>query len=364
LIVAGGGIRSSGAVEAFRELVEAWKIPVVTSLMGKDAIPGPSDMSVGFLGSYGNRWANWSVAESDLLLVLGSRLDVRQTGSDVMGFRGDRAIFHVDIDHSELNNHVGGCTVLADDLSAFLPSALTALPTIGSVDREWLNEINRQRDLWPDTTENVPADGLNPNVVIRLLQQSLPGIATFVTDVGQHQMWAAQSLELGADQRFLTSGGLGSMGFGLPASIGTALALGDAPTCMIAGDGGFQCNIQELQTVARLDLNLLMVVMDNGCHGMVRQFQESYFEGRYHSTRWGYSAPEFCEVSAAYGIPAIHIASEKQLHHALSEHSDVKGPRLLHIEIDGDVNAFPKMAFGRPFGSMEPDVSPLEMEGT
>jgi acetolactate synthase-1/2/3 large subunit len=364
LVLAGGGIRTSGAVEPFRYLVQSWQIPVVTSLLGKDAIAGTSPLAVGFIGSYGNRWANWAVAQSDLLLVLGSRLDVRQTGSDTDGFRSNRAIYHVDIDSTELNNHVPDCDVLVDDLSTFMDAAQqVSIPRRESWS-DWLGIIQDQRTLWPDTSENQPRQGLNPNVLMKHIQSEWPNVSTFVTDVGQHQMWAAQSLIVQPAQRFLTSGGMGAMGFGLPAAIGAALAADGELVCLIAGDGGFQCNIQELQTLMRIHANVRIVVIDNGCHGMVRQFQEAYFGGRFHSTRWGYSAPDFCEIADAYGIPHSHAEDEESLKEALSGSAPTWGPYLIHVVIDGDVNAYPKMAFGQPFGSMEPTVLSVEMDGT
>lgn len=366
LILAGGGIRTAGAVDEFRKAVRAWGIPVVTSLMGIDAIPVTSSMRAGFLGSYGNRWANWAIAEADVLLVLGSRLDVRQTGSDVEGFAKDRLIFHVDVDDSELNNHVPGCDVLHDDLAYFLPDALRLLDSAATRTPMWLAEIAERKKAWPDTDENVPETGINPNLAVRQLSEAWADATAYVTDVGQHQMWAAQSIQLGSGQRFLTSGGMGSMGFGLPAAIGAALgSQHPGPVGLIAGDGGFQCNIQELQTLVRLQLPVRVVIFDNGCHGMVRQFQESYFESRYYSTKWGYSAPDFCAVAAAYGIPSWHAKNHDELAIALKEMAALGNcPSLLHVNINEDLNAYPKMAFGRPYGSMEPSVTPTEMEGT
>jgi acetolactate synthase-1/2/3 large subunit len=363
LILAGGGVRASGAVNEFRDAVESWEIPVVTSLMGIDALPATSALRAGFLGSYGNRWANWAIAEADVLLVLGSRLDVRQTGSDVEGFRKDRVIFHVDVDETELNNHVPGCDVLHDDLASFMPNALRVLSSAATDTTRWLDEIAEHKSQWPDVDENVPETGINPNLAVRQLGDAWTDTHAYVTDVGQHQMWAAQSIQLGVEQRFLTSGGMGSMGFGLPAAIGAALGAGTVT--LIAGDGGFQCNIQELQTLARLQLPVRIVIFDNGCHGMVRQFQQSYFEGRYYSTKWGYSAPDFCAVAAAYGVPNWHAQDHDELATALKEMTALGGgPSLLHLKINEDLNAYPKMAFGRSYGSMEPSVTPTEMEGT
>jgi acetolactate synthase-1/2/3 large subunit len=188
--------------------------------------------------------------------------------------------------------------------------------------------------------------------------------AAFVTDVGQHQMWAAQSLELLPDQRFLSSGGLGSMGFGLPAAIGAAIAAGGRPVVLVAGDGGFQNNIQELQTVARNELPIKMMIANNRSLGMVRQFQQSYFDSRFQSTVWGYSAPDFAAVASAYGIPSRSIETEESADEALSWLLSTPGPALLDVEISPEANAYPKIAFGLPMTEMEPYATPVGVEST
>jgi acetolactate synthase-1/2/3 large subunit len=178
-------------------------------------------------------------------------------------------------------------------------------------------------------------------------------------------MWAAQSLQLGACQRFLTSGGMGAMGFALPTAIGASLASGRKPIVVIAGDGGIQLNIQELQTIRRLSLPVKIIVLNNLCHGMVRQFQQTYFDERYQSTLWGYSAPAFHLVATAYGIPSRQVADPAMLDSALAEcWQNTGGPFLLEIMIDTSANAYPKLAFGRPISEMEPLATPSAMEST
>jgi len=178
-------------------------------------------------------------------------------------------------------------------------------------------------------------------------------------------MWAAQSIDTGAGQRFLTSGGMGSMGFALPAAVGAAFAADGKPVVVVAGDGGFQSNIQELQTVVRNRLPVKMVIINNGCHGMVRQFQESYMDGRYQSTLWGYDAPDFAAVATAYGIQSLTVAHEDDVPAALERlWSDPAAPGLLQVMVDTHANAYPKIAFGRPMTEMEPQAKPIEMEST
>ena len=178
-------------------------------------------------------------------------------------------------------------------------------------------------------------------------------------------MWAAQSIDTGPDQRFLTSGGMGAMGFALPAAVGAAFAAQGRPVVVVAGDGGFQTNLQELQTVVRNHLPVKMVIINNRCHGMVRQFQESYLEGRYQSTLWGYDAPDFAAVAAAYGVNALTVVSPDDVPEALARlWRDPSAPGLLQVMVDTHANAYPKIAFGRPMTEMEPYATPIEMEST
>lgn len=368
LILAGGGVRSGLALEAFRRFAKVANIPVVHSLMACDLMGFDDPLNVGMIGSYGNRWANLALNDCDCLIVLGSRLDVRQTGSDTEGFKGTRPIFHVDIELGEINNRVVGCNATVSDLTPALEVLANVFdgigPQIAKQIEPWNREIADLRAKSPDT-EELHGPGINPNSFMHQLSQAMTDAAAYVVDVGQHQMWAAQSLEISTAQRFLTSGGMGSMGFALPASIGAAVCLKGQPVVMIAGDGGFQCNIQELQTVAHLGLPIKMVIINNQCHGMVRQFQESYFHARYQSTVWGYSAPDFGRVADAYGIDTRTIAEPADVEQALNWFSaEGDAPGLLQVMIDPAANAYPKLAFGRGMSSMEPHAQPLEMEGT
>jgi len=299
IILAGGGIRASRSIELFRKLINRIKVPVVNSLMAVDALPFSNPYRVGMIGTYGNRWANLALSKSDLLIVLGSRLDVRQTGSDTAFFGKDKKMFHIDIDENELNNSTNKSTKINMHLFKFFQHFLHNFSSSPSHRwQHWVQEINALRAAWPDTDEVIIKKGINPNVFMHCLSAASKQTAGYVVDVGQHQMWAAQSIEANSKQWFLTSGGMGSMGFALPAAIG-AVFLEKKPVVAIAGDGGFQCNIQELQTIAQNSLPVKMIVINNKCLGMVRQFQESYFDNRYQSTVWGYSTPDFEKISVA-----------------------------------------------------------------
>ena len=364
LILAGGGVRAARAIESFRAFVRNTQIPVVTSLLGVDVIPFDDPLHVGMIGSYGNRWANLAIGRSDLLIVVGSRLDIRQTGSDTDAFKSGREIFHVDCEPGEINNRVAGCHGIYAHLKDFFAAAQHH-DTKSTTFLPWLRQIDELRKQWPDVAELASTKGINPNVFMHALSGLSGSAAAYVVDVGQHQMWAGQSLELTSEQRFLTSGGMGSMGFGLPAAIGVALVSGGAPVVVIAGDGGFQANIQELQTVVRNRLAIKIVVINNRCHGMVRQFQESYFEQRYQSTLWGYSCPDFAKVASAYGISSMTVSDPNACQEAVEWiWSDAAEPALLQVMVDTYANAYPKIAFGRPNTEMEPFATPIAMEST
>jgi len=367
LILAGGGVHAGQARDELAAFAATVRVPVVHSLMAVDVLPFDDPLRVGMIGTYGNRWANIALGRSDCLLVLGSRLDIRQTGADAEAFKAGKTIHHVDVDPGELNNRVMGIRAVTGALSDFLIGAAAVAPAVAAGDHSaWLAEIAEEQDRWPDTGELPDIEGINPNVLMHAVSAAAPvAPAAYAVDVGQHQMWAAQSLELREGTRFITSGGMGAMGCALPMALGAALAGGGRPVVVIAGDGAFQLNLQELQTVKRNQLPLKIVVLDNGCHGMVRQFQETYFDGRYQSTVDGYSAPDFARVAEAYGIAAGFVGEPDELDKAVElMWADPAEPYLLQVAIDTMANAYPKIAFGHPITEMEPFAKPIGLEST
>lgn len=365
LLLLGGGIRCANAQKECLQFIELTKIPVVTSLSGLDIMPFHHPMRVGFIGAYGNRWANITLAKADLLIVIGSRLDIRQTGADIDGFAKDKIILHIDCDEGEINNRVKNCIPIIADAKSFFEQANTQLIVKRHPSHDWLYEIEALKKQWPDINELKDLQGINPNGFMHALSQSSKQAVAYLVDVGNHQMWAAQSLEIHANQVFLTSGGMGAMGFALPAAIGASLAYKKKPVIAIVGDGAFQMNIQELQTVARNHLPIKIIVINNNCLGMIRQFQDSYFEGRYQSTCWGYSAPDFDAIANAYGITAKTISHNEEIKHGVNwlwEKNDA--PCLLQVMVNPHTNVYPKIAFGRPISEMEPFAAPISMEST
>lgn len=366
LILVGRGVKASSMTEQFREFVTLTKIPVISTLLAVDVMSYDNQFRVGFIGSYGNRWANLSIGLSDLIIVIGSRLDIRQTGADSKFFSINRKLIHIDCEEGEINNRVTGCQPIVSDIQDFLLEVNENFKSKNfNYNSEWISEINNLKKEWPDTEEIKDIEGINPNHFMHQLSKNNDYFFGYVADVGNHQMWAAQSLEINGNQFFLTSGGMGAMGFSLPAAIGASLASNNSPVAVIVGDGSFQLNIQELQTIYRNKLPIKIIVLNNNCLGMIRQFQDSYFESKYQSTLWGYSAPNFELVAEAYGIKSKTIKITEEIDAAIKWlMEDNTSPNLLQVLIDTKANAYPKIAFGRPITEMEPFSKPLDMEGT
>ena len=354
LLLIGRGIRAAQASELFKKFIAKFQIPVVTSLLGVDVLPYTHPLRVGFIGTYGNRGATYAVGSSDVLLVLGSRIDLRQTGADIEAFKQGKQIFHVDIDSAELNNRFTDTITLNTDLVTFFEE-VQKIDYSYCLPIDWNAEIKEKREAYSDILELKNVKGINPNRFMHQLSKISFKAKGFTTDVGNNQMWSAQSLELNGDQLFLSSGGMGAMGYSLPAAIGASIALNKQPMVCISGDGGFQINIQELETVKRNNLPIKIVILNNHCLGMIRQFQDSYFESRYQSTVWGYSAPDFTAIARAYGIDSFSIEKEEDINIGLNRMwEDANAPFLLNVNINIHTNVYPKMLFGNPLTKMEP----------
>lgn len=358
LILAGGGVRSGNSAEALLQFVDMTGIPVVTSLMGIDVIPHDHPLYTGLIGSYGNRYSNVVLANSDLLLILGSRLDSRQTGTRPDTFGRGAVRIHVDIDPHELGSKVGVDLAIHSSLNVFLKRINTALTGFIKPDiTSWLDYITMLKKQYPTYSFTPQADEVEPNRFMSLLSSRSEKFQAICLDVGQHQMWASQSFRLSARQRLLNSGGMGAMGFALPAAIGACLATG-RETLVIAGDGGFQLNIQELDTVVRLNLPIKIVVMNNSSLGMVRQFQDLYFSGRQQSTV--NPNPSFIDIVRAYTIPAYIMSTMADINQ-LDMFLSTEGPAFLEVRLDKETNVYPKLVVNRPVEDMYPYLDREEL---
>ena len=364
VILIGGGIRSSKAQDELFKFVKKTGMPVVTSLMGVDAFPHDDELFAGMLGSYGNRYANLTIANSDLVLALGTRLDTRQTGTKPETFARNATIIHVDIDLNELNSKVHADFPVNCDLKLFL--SLLNTHGIDFIDKikikPWKNQIKQYKKRYPSF--EIPDDkgNINPNYFFNKLSGHLPDNAIICADIGQNQMWAAQSLKIKKHQRFITQGGMGAMGSALPMAIGASFAEPGKPIIVITGDGGFQLNIQELQTVYHHKLNIKIILLNNNGYGMVRQFQEQYFNSRLQSTVIGYSSPDFQEVVSAYKISSNKIIDNDEIDENLKELFNNKKAKFLEVSVIPDYKALPKLSVGRPVEDQEPLLSRDELK--
>jgi len=361
VVLIGGGLRLSKAQDELLKFIKHTGIPVVSSLMGIDGFAHDSDAFSGMIGTYGNRYANLTVANADLLMILGARLDTRQTGTNPETFARTAKIIHVDIDPHELNNKRKSDLPLNLDIKDFL-SMLNKY--IGKYDKNkiqpWREMIAgyKKRYLYYKTGGNA----IDPNFFMHKLSKFIPGSAVICADVGQNQMWAAQVLEINKKQRFLTQGGAGAMGSSLSMAIGASFSDSGRTIVAISGDGGFQLNIQELQTIYHYKLPIKIILINNHCYGMVKQFQEQYFNSRFQSTVIGYSYPNFQDVVSAYGIPVQKISNANEINKALAKLFKNRRPMFLEINISSKEKVFPKLSVNRPIEEQEPFLPLKELK--
>lgn len=360
IILAGGGIRTANAQVVFESFVSKTNIPVVSSLMGLDSLPHTHRCYVGFIGSYGNRYGNLALANADLILILGSRLDTRQTGTRPDTFGRGATKVHIDVDINELNAKVQSELIINAHLKDFLDQMNRTISDIDFiVPSEWLEKIQIYQTKYSSLPDQGQNNKVDPNTFMELLSNN-SGIGDIVClDVGQHQMWASQSFRLKEKQRMLNSGGMGAMGFALPAAIGSALLVPNNNVIAIVGDGAVQLNIQELDTIVRYKLPIKIFVMNNNSLGMVRQFQELYFEGRKQSTV--YEAPDFCHIAKAYGIESFNIVQWDEAERVVRKAFSHNGPVLINVEVTRDSAVNPKLVVNRPIEDMYPHLDREEL---
>ncbi|WP_068779046.1 thiamine pyrophosphate-binding protein [Paenibacillus sp. GM2] len=359
LVLVGGGVRLSNAVEELEEFLEKTGIPVVSSLMGLDVISHYNSQYVGLIGSYGNRYSNLTLANCDLLVILGSRLDSRQTGTRPDTFARAAKKVHVDIDPLELNSKVKVDVTIRANIKDFLSSVNQSIDNSLNTDiNEWKAKIESLKDKYPTYSFKPTENEIEPNRFMEVLSMKSGEFGSICLDVGQHQMWASQSFKLSKSQRLLNSGGMGAMGFALPAAIGASLAT-KKETLVIAGDGGIQLNIQELDTISRLQLHIKIVVINNNSLGMVRQFQDLYMDGRQQSTV--NKNPSFKEIFKAYNIPVIQLRSLNDLEF-IDDFLSVKGPALLEVILERNTEVHPKLVVNRPVEDMFPYLDRQELK--
>jgi len=362
VIIAGGGVGLSGARSELLVLLKKTAMPVVSSLMGLDSCPHDLPNFCGMLGVYGNRYANLTVANADLILALGTRLDTRQTGTLPVTFGRGAKIVHVDIDSLEINNKVKADIGIICDINDFL---LAVNKKLLKYDKKriqpWLDKTLEYKKKYP-SWRNPKGESVEPNFLMHLLSEVIPNDSIICLDIGQHQMWAGQSLELRKDQRLITQGGMASMGSSLPIAIGASFAKPKKTVVVITGDGGFQLNIQELQTIRHHNLPIKIVLINNKGYGMIRQFQKQYFESRFQSTVKGYSQPDFQKVVSAYGIHSARAKGITGVKQGIKKIFKNRNPEFLEIILGGGNLVFPKLPVGRPIEEQDPPLPEEELK--
>jgi acetolactate synthase I/II/III large subunit len=360
VILAGGGIRNANTTGDLYEFAHNNNIPVVSSLMGIDAFPHDDELYMGMIGTYGNRYANLAVANADLLIAIGTRMDTRQTGTKPETFARFAKIIHVDIDKSELGSKRAADLQVHADAGVFLRK-LNENQGRRPDTREWLDIVKQYQRQYSSYVKT-SGESIDPNYFMHLLSGYLPENAIICVDVGQNQIWSAQSLEIRRQQRFMTEGGMASLGSALPMAIGASFAMPGYPVVVITGDGGFQMNIQELQTVRHHNLPIKIIMLNNNCYGLIRQFQHQYMDDRFQSTVIGYSAPDFQKVVSAYDINVVKIDNSDSIEAAIKKIFDIDGPAFLEVSISDDIIVTPKLGVNRPIEEQDPQLSEEEMK--
>ncbi|MGV8980212.1 thiamine pyrophosphate-binding protein [Clostridium sp.] len=363
VILAGGGIRLAKAEEKLEKLIEITGIPVACTLMGIDSVNHEHKCYVGYMGAYGTRYSNLAVANCDLLIVLGSRLTTRQTSSITDSFARKAKIVHVDIDRNELNIKVKEDLSIECDLEMFIDNLnLNLINSNLKFDfSPWIDKIESYKTMYPSFQTQKNTNEIDPNDFMNKISKMLHPNCIVCLDIGQNQIWASQSLKLKKNQRLLNAGGMGAMGFGLPSAIGAWYARSNYKIVAITGDGGFQMNIQELQTIAREKIPVKIIIMNNKALGMIRHFQEMYFQSNYYGTIDGYSAPNFAKISEAYGIKSFKVTDESQMNELKEKLNDDES-YVIEVELENITYVTPKLGMGRPIEDQEPLLNRVELE--
>ncbi|MGH4052938.1 MAG: thiamine pyrophosphate-binding protein [Clostridium sp.] len=363
VILAGGGIRLAKAVGSLEKFIDITGIPVVSTLMGIDSVNHGHKCYVGYMGAYGNRYSNLAVANCDLLIVLGSRLTTRQTSSITDSFARQAKIVHVDIDKNELNIKVKEDLTIECDLFLFLKKLNKGIEELDYKFNfsSWINKISSYKKMYPSFKANTDINEIDPNEFMNRISGILNPNSIICLDIGQNQIWASQSLRLLKNQRLLNAGGMGPMGFGLPAAIGAWHAKPNYKVVVITGDGGIQMNIQELQTIAREKIPIKIIIMNNNALGMIRHFQEMYFESNYSGTIDGYSVPNFMKISEAYGIKSFKISNENQINELKGRLNDDES-YVIEVELKNITYVIPKLGIGKPIEDQEPLINRNEFK--
>ncbi len=345
IIYGGGGLIISGAYRELKEFAEKTNIPVTLTLMGLGSFPATHELSLGMLGMHGTAYANHAIMESDLIIAIGSRFDDRVTGR-LDAFAPHAKIIHIDIDPSSISKNVTVHIPIVGDAKnvlADLNKIVKAPDTSG-----WLKQIAEWKEKYPLQYNNT--DKIKPQYVIEQIDEATKGEAIITTEVGQNQMWAAQWYKYTSPRTFISSGGLGTMGFGFPAAIGAKVGRPEKVVFDVAGDGSIQMNIQELATAIEEKIHVKVAILNNGYLGMVRQWQELFYKKRYSHTRL--SSPDFVKLAESYGAVGIRVTKKEEVRSAIDKALEIDNVVFLDFHVEQEENVFPMVPAGEAINRM------------
>ncbi|KKG09043.1 acetolactate synthase large subunit [Methanosarcina mazei] len=340
IIYAGGGVISSNASAELIEFAETIRAPVTTTLMGISSIPTEHPLYVGMLGMHGCKYANYAIQESDLIIAVGARFDDRVTGK-LESFAPNARVIHIDVDPAEISKNVKVHIPIVGDAKQVLKSLIRYVQCCRSA--EWIEKVNLWKKEYPLNYREC-RDTIMPQFVIEQISEVCRD-AIIVTEVGQHQMWAAQFFKYSKPRTFLTSGGLGTMGYGFPAAMGAKVGRPDKTVINIAGDGSFQMNSQELATVVQNDIPVVSVILNNGYLGMVRQWQELFYDRRYSYT-FIKGSVDFVKLAEAYGALGLRAERPSEVRPAIEEAVNSGRPTVVEVIVECEANVYPMVPAG------------------
>jgi acetolactate synthase-1/2/3 large subunit len=348
VIYAGGGVVNANAAAELRELCLSDRFPVTCTLMGLGAFPAPHEQWLGMPGMHGTRAANYAMDEADLICAIGARFDDRVTGK-LSEFAPRAKFIHIDVDPAEISKNVPAHIPIVGDAKNILARLVSEYRALGA-DRsrlaDWWTRIEGWRAQYPLTYEDSTDTEIRPQRAIQAVFEATGGDAILTSDVGQHQMWAAQYYDFAEPRRWINSGGLGTMGFGLPAAMGAAVGCPDKTVVCIAGDGSVQMNAQELATCSQNEIPVKVVILNNGYLGMVRQWQELFWDKRYSHVDMG-QWPDFVKLADAYGATGIRLTDKTTLVEDLKAALATEGPVVVDVRVTAEENVYPMIPAGQ-----------------